>query len=197
LIPALGRQGSRISEFEASLVYKVSSRTARAVQSDPVSQTKKKKKNKTTSPHPLNKTTKLPKHRGSTGRVPFQHAHTPRFDPQHPIESLRVVHTWNRITQKVEAEGSEERPPLAMHLRSTWATWNLASKSKKKKTLINCSHLPLDGTWGHTLQLSKPAAYSGLGAGVDSEKLQPGSLWQLPTGDSRVRKSQFHLLTPL
>jgi hypothetical protein len=30
LIPALGRQDRRISEFEASLVYKVSSRTARA-----------------------------------------------------------------------------------------------------------------------------------------------------------------------
>jgi hypothetical protein len=34
LIPALGRQ--RISEFEASLVYKVSSRTARAIQRNPV-----------------------------------------------------------------------------------------------------------------------------------------------------------------
>jgi hypothetical protein len=38
-IPALGRQ---ISEFKASLVYRVSSRTARATQRNPV--TKKKKK---------------------------------------------------------------------------------------------------------------------------------------------------------
>jgi hypothetical protein len=42
-----GGRGRRISEFEASLVYKVSSRTARAIQRNPVSknqnkQTKKK-----------------------------------------------------------------------------------------------------------------------------------------------------------
>jgi hypothetical protein len=39
----LGGRGRRISEFEASLVYKVSSRTARAIQRNPVS----KKQNKT------------------------------------------------------------------------------------------------------------------------------------------------------
>jgi hypothetical protein len=39
----LGGRGRWISEFEASLVYKVSSRTARAIQRDPVS----KKQNKT------------------------------------------------------------------------------------------------------------------------------------------------------
>jgi hypothetical protein len=37
LIPALGRQRQVISEFEASLVYRVSSRTARATQRNPVS----------------------------------------------------------------------------------------------------------------------------------------------------------------
>jgi hypothetical protein len=36
-----GRRGKRISEFEASLVYKVSSRTARAAQRNPVSKNKK------------------------------------------------------------------------------------------------------------------------------------------------------------
>jgi hypothetical protein len=41
LIPALGGRGRRISEFEASLVYKVSSRTARAKQKN---QKKKKRK---------------------------------------------------------------------------------------------------------------------------------------------------------
>jgi hypothetical protein len=43
----LGGRGRQISEFEASLVYKVSSRTARATQRNPVSEkpkTKKKKK---------------------------------------------------------------------------------------------------------------------------------------------------------
>jgi hypothetical protein len=41
----LGGRGRQISEFEASLVYKVSSRTARAIQRNPVSkQTNKQKK---------------------------------------------------------------------------------------------------------------------------------------------------------
>jgi hypothetical protein len=39
-------RGRRISEFEASLVYKVSSRTARATQRNPVLKEPKKKKNK-------------------------------------------------------------------------------------------------------------------------------------------------------
>jgi thiol:disulfide interchange protein len=46
----LGGRGRRISEFEASLVYKVSARTARATQRHPVSKkqnkTKKKEKRK-------------------------------------------------------------------------------------------------------------------------------------------------------
>jgi hypothetical protein len=42
----LGSRGRRISEFEASLVYKVSSRTARATQRNPVSKTKTKTKTK-------------------------------------------------------------------------------------------------------------------------------------------------------
>ena len=37
LIPHLGGRDRRISEFEASLVYKVSSRTDRATQRNPVS----------------------------------------------------------------------------------------------------------------------------------------------------------------
>jgi hypothetical protein len=40
----LGGRGRWISEFEASLVYKVSSRTARATQRNPVSKNQKKKK---------------------------------------------------------------------------------------------------------------------------------------------------------
>jgi hypothetical protein len=42
----LGGRGRQISEFEASLVYKVSSRTARDTQRNPVSKKKKKKKKK-------------------------------------------------------------------------------------------------------------------------------------------------------
>jgi hypothetical protein len=46
----VGGRGRRISEFEASLVYRVSSRTARATQRNPVSKNKQtnKQKNKTT-----------------------------------------------------------------------------------------------------------------------------------------------------
>jgi hypothetical protein len=40
----LGGRGRRISEFEASLVYKVSSKTARAIQRNPVSKKKEKRK---------------------------------------------------------------------------------------------------------------------------------------------------------
>jgi hypothetical protein len=42
----LGGRDRRISEFEASLVYKVSSRTARGIQRNPVSEKKKKMKKK-------------------------------------------------------------------------------------------------------------------------------------------------------
>jgi hypothetical protein len=42
----LGGRGRWISEFEASLVYRVSSRTARAIQRNPVSKNKNKNKKK-------------------------------------------------------------------------------------------------------------------------------------------------------
>jgi hypothetical protein len=41
LIPALGGRGRLISEFKASLVYRVSSRTSRAIQRNPVSKGRK------------------------------------------------------------------------------------------------------------------------------------------------------------
>jgi hypothetical protein len=50
LIPALGRQRQRISEFKASLVYRVSPRTAKATQRNPI--LKNQKTNK-----PINKQT--------------------------------------------------------------------------------------------------------------------------------------------
>jgi hypothetical protein len=43
-----GGRGRQISEFEASLVYRVSSRTARITQKNPVLGERKKKKKKTT-----------------------------------------------------------------------------------------------------------------------------------------------------
>jgi hypothetical protein len=50
----LGGGGRWISEFEASLVYRVSSRTARATQRNPVSKNreKQKTKNKQTNKNP-------------------------------------------------------------------------------------------------------------------------------------------------
>jgi hypothetical protein len=42
----LGGRGRWISEFKASLVYRVSSRTARAIQRNPVSKNKKENKTK-------------------------------------------------------------------------------------------------------------------------------------------------------
>jgi hypothetical protein len=42
----LGGRGRRVSEFEASLVYKVTSRTARATQRNPVSKQANKRKEK-------------------------------------------------------------------------------------------------------------------------------------------------------
>jgi hypothetical protein len=42
----LGGRGRQISEFEASLVYRVSSRTAKAIQRNPVSRNKQTKKKK-------------------------------------------------------------------------------------------------------------------------------------------------------
>jgi hypothetical protein len=54
----LGGGGRWISEFKASLVYKVSSRTARAIQRNPVSNPSQKKQNKQTK----TKTTTTKKH---------------------------------------------------------------------------------------------------------------------------------------
>jgi hypothetical protein len=55
----MGGRGRRISEFEASLIYKVSSRTARAIQRNPVLN---KQTNKQTNNHgKKKKKTKKPK----------------------------------------------------------------------------------------------------------------------------------------
>jgi hypothetical protein len=51
----LGGRGRWISEFEASLVYKVSSRTARVIQRSPVSKKQQKQKTKTKKEKPTTK----------------------------------------------------------------------------------------------------------------------------------------------
>jgi hypothetical protein len=52
----LGGRDRRISEFEASLIYKVSPRTARAIQRNPVSKNKTKQKNKNKNKQTKNST---------------------------------------------------------------------------------------------------------------------------------------------
>jgi hypothetical protein len=51
----LGGRGTQISEFEANLVYRVSSRTVRAVHRNHISKNKNKNKNKQTKPTNKNK----------------------------------------------------------------------------------------------------------------------------------------------
>ena len=51
----LGGRGRQISEFEASLVYRVSTRTARATQRNPVSKNQKTNKQKTKNKNKNNK----------------------------------------------------------------------------------------------------------------------------------------------
>jgi hypothetical protein len=55
----LGGRGRRISEFEASLVYKVNSRTARAIQRNPVSKNKTKQNKTKTNKQTKKKNTSL------------------------------------------------------------------------------------------------------------------------------------------
>jgi hypothetical protein len=49
-------RGRQISEFEASLVYKVSSRIARATQRNPVLENQREKKNRSSRHRPFNNT---------------------------------------------------------------------------------------------------------------------------------------------
>ena len=60
LIPALGRQMQAISEFEASLVYRVSSRTAGTTQRNPVSKNQKQKQKQTIKKKPSSRVTQNP-----------------------------------------------------------------------------------------------------------------------------------------
>jgi hypothetical protein len=68
----LGGRGKQISEFEASLVYRVSSRTARATQRNPVSQTNKQTNKKERNPvlkNQQNKTKQNKKPRITLGQL--------------------------------------------------------------------------------------------------------------------------------
>jgi hypothetical protein len=62
----LGGRGRQISEFEASLVYGMSSRTARATQKNPVSKSQKKKQKKKTKKPEESEAVELNAKQGST-----------------------------------------------------------------------------------------------------------------------------------
>jgi hypothetical protein len=61
----LGGRGRQISAFKASLVYKVSSRTARTIQRNPVSKKEQQQQNKTNNKTKQNKTSVLCFRRGN------------------------------------------------------------------------------------------------------------------------------------
>jgi hypothetical protein len=76
----MGGRGRWISEFEASLVYKLSSRTARAIQRNPISKNQKpktkkkqKQKNKKQTNKQKNKQTKKKTKRKKTKNKIFYH----------------------------------------------------------------------------------------------------------------------------
>jgi hypothetical protein len=83
----LGGRGRRISEFEASLVYRVSSRTARAIQRKTMSQkqsnkqTKKTQKTKTNKQNPPQKKTKTKKGGRKTKKEKERDRQTDRLRP--------------------------------------------------------------------------------------------------------------------
>jgi hypothetical protein len=71
----LGGRGRQICEFKASLVYKVSSRTARAIQRNPVSKTNKQ-------------TNKKKKKKRKEKKYNLEQNHTPK------IKNLKVYWAW-------------------------------------------------------------------------------------------------------
>jgi hypothetical protein len=92
----LGGRGRWISEFEASLVYKVSSRTARATQRNPVS-----KKEKKTESFPTGLPAKPP--------FPFRNGQFSRMSTKHGISSYNKT----RCLPSYEATLGEGRVPKA------------------------------------------------------------------------------------
>ena len=75
LIPALGRQRQADSEFEASLVYRVSSRTAKAIQRNSVSETKQNKTTTTNQKKPTKQATNKQKNIAMAQSLP-RRSHT-------------------------------------------------------------------------------------------------------------------------
>ena len=89
MIPELGRQRQAISEFKASLIYRVSSGTARATQRNPVSKKQKPKKPKKTKKKKKKKEKR--KEEGGGGPVRGSPWASPEFANLPQNEKLQVV----------------------------------------------------------------------------------------------------------
>jgi hypothetical protein len=109
----LGGRDRRISEFEASLVYKVSSRTAKTIQRNPVSKTPQKTKpNKQTNKKIKNRKT------GSTTTIENQK----RFLAEWVIAKLsrgKYSSTSGNATKSYESPASSHKSPLFYKIH-TW-----------------------------------------------------------------------------
>jgi hypothetical protein len=86
----LGGKGRWISEFEATLVYKVSSRTARAIQRNPVSKNKTKNKNK--NKNKKNHTNQTHRRRGKS----FLGQKTYFMSTQQPVSNNGLNFPWSK-----------------------------------------------------------------------------------------------------
>jgi hypothetical protein len=85
----LGGRGRRISEFEASLVYKVSSRTGRATQRNPVSK-------KTKNQKPNQNTTTTTKTVRGIGQVTYK-GRIIRVTPDFSPETKKARRSWTDV----------------------------------------------------------------------------------------------------
>jgi hypothetical protein len=122
----LGGRGRQISEFEASLVYRVSSRTAKAIQRNPVSKKQKQKqKNKT-------------KQNKTKNNQPTKHPDTLNLLEEKLGKNHKHIGTGEIFLN---------RTPMTQTLRSTIDKWDLIKLKnfcKAKDTVISTKWQPTD-----------------------------------------------------
>jgi hypothetical protein len=95
----LGGRGSRISEFEESLVYRVSYRTARATQRNPVSKNKTKQNKTKQNKTKQNKTKHPPNSDLLCANNKFTEKETKKKNPQN--SEVSYVSITNSLRKKI------------------------------------------------------------------------------------------------
>jgi hypothetical protein len=108
----LGGRGRWISEFEASLVYKVSSRTARAIQRNPVSKKTKNKQTTTTT-----KASLLLREDQKGNAIQHAESHietTPNISPDFDV--CQLLFQFNQISLSLFLSPPLPSPPLPSSL---------------------------------------------------------------------------------